>query len=380
MSVRPRGARFQADVRFRGERIRCSFDTLEEAVAWEGEALFAIEQGLRPSLPGALVAAKLPRQDTTLGTLLAQVWAIDWSRRKAGRSLKGNAERILKHVLSPDMDVREVTKADVDKVIAWLTEKEATGSTINRYLSALSRLFRQARDLDPAITTPALTFQEESPPRHRTYTDDEERLILETWGRHARPDLQDLFGFLFGTGCRIGEALKLRWTDLQVLVIVGGRQRVSPFLPDFIRSQQTRPGTRVTVLVTFTDTKTGDNRTIPAPAQAVEALLSRWDAGGMSRKAGPWEGLAYNGIHQAWEKLRRLLKLGEDAGIHTIRHTALSRLAASGVDAFKLQKWAGHSDIQTTLRYVKLATADLFSLADMLDARSAPQGPNEVRP
>jgi len=372
MPVRPRGSRFQADVRFRGERIRYSFDTLDEATIWEADANAAMVRGQRPAPPRSAGSADHApqggRSALTLGSLLAQVWAIDWSRRKAGRSLKGNADRILKHVLAEDKDVRDVTKADVDKVIAWVAAQGNSGSTINRYLSALSRLFRQARDTDPTISTPPLTFQEESPPRHRTYTDDEERMILETWGRHARPDLQDLFAFLFGTGCRVGEALKLRWEHVQVLVQTGSKQRVAPFAPDFVRAHQGRQGTRVVLLVTFADTKTGDNRTIPAPAQAAEALMSRW-AGGMSRQAGPWDGVVYNGMFQAWEKVRLILKLGDDAGIHTIRHTALSRLAAGGVDAFKLQKWAGHKDIQTTLRYVKLATADLFALADVVDGR-----------
>lgn len=50
-------------------------------------------------------------------------------------------------------------------------------------------------------------------------------------------------------------------------------------------------------------------------------------------------------------RTRRLLKLHDDAGLHTLRHTCLTELGRT-TDAFTLQKIAGHARITTTMRYV----------------------------
>jgi len=50
-------------------------------------------------------------------------------------------------------------------------------------------------------------------------------------------------------------------------------------------------------------------------------------------------------------RTRRLLKLHQDAGLHTLRHTCLTELGRT-TDSFTLQKIAGHARITTTQRYV----------------------------
>lgn len=47
-----------------------------------------------------------------------------------------------------------------------------------------------------------------------------------------------------------------------------------------------------------------------------------------------------------------MLKLPEDAVIHSSRHTALTNLGLAGADVFSLQQAAGHASIQTTRKYV----------------------------
>ena len=42
-------------------------------------------------------------------------------------------------------------------------------------------------------------------------------------------------------------------------------------------------------------------------------------------------------------------------GVHVLRHTFCSRLAAAGTDVYAIQQLAGHVDIKTTMRYVHLA-------------------------
>ena len=52
------------------------------------------------------------------------------------------------------------------------------------------------------------------------------------------------------------------------------------------------------------------------------------------------------------KRVRRQLQLSEEAVIHSLRHTMLTRLGESGVDAFTIMKIVGHSSITVSEKYV----------------------------
>src|SRR5262249_5547952 len=51
-------------------------------------------------------------------------------------------------------------------------------------------------------------------------------------------------------------------------------------------------------------------------------------------------------------KLRRALKLPEGFVLHSLRHTFLTRLGASGADAFSIKRIAGHSSLTISEKYI----------------------------
>lgn len=60
---------------------------------------------------------------------------------------------------------------------------------------------------------------------------------------------------------------------------------------------------------------------------------------------------------------RRLKQIGKAAGVenlhpHLLRHTFASLLVGAGVSIYKVQRWLGHKNIATTMRYSHLAEAD----------------------
>ena len=54
-----------------------------------------------------------------------------------------------------------------------------------------------------------------------------------------------------------------------------------------------------------------------------------------------------------------MLRLPKDFVIHCLRHTMLTRLGESGVDAFTIMRIAGHSSISVSQRYVHPGLEDV---------------------
>jgi site-specific recombinase XerD len=50
--------------------------------------------------------------------------------------------------------------------------------------------------------------------------------------------------------------------------------------------------------------------------------------------------------------LPRALELPEDFVLHSLRHTFLTRLGASGADAFSIKPIAGHSSVTISEKYI----------------------------
>ena len=51
-------------------------------------------------------------------------------------------------------------------------------------------------------------------------------------------------------------------------------------------------------------------------------------------------------------KVRKALNLSREFVIHSLRHTMLTRLGESGVDAFEIMRIAGHSTVTVSQRYM----------------------------
>ena len=141
------------------------------------------------------------------------------------------------------------------------------------------------------------------------------------------------------TGCRKGEVLALRWTDVD---LDAGELR----LPD------AKSGPRAVQL--------------PPPAVRLLATLPR-------RAGNPWvfPGRAAAGrcsesaLDNAWRVVREAAKL-EDVRIHDLRHSFASRALALGETLPVIGKLLGHSDIETTARYAHLAQDSIHEAAERI--------------
>jgi integrase len=175
--------------------------------------------------------------------------------------------------------------------------------------------------------------------------------------------LHDIAVLMVETGLRIGEVLNLEWKDVTLKPLHGSR-----FGFIRIREGKSKSARRV---VPLTDRCSAmlqsrlKSKTVPGLAPQPDrspAKLKRRDAVSKSHyvfsngNGERYVSTSINHMHRnAFAPKQngkpRQLFPGEFV-LHTLRHTMLTRLGESGVDAFTIMKIAGHSSIVVSQRYV----------------------------
>jgi integrase len=251
--------------------------------------------------------------------------------------------RQLTSFLGSERQVKEIYPADIEG-FKLHRRKEVSGSTVNRELALLKRMFNLAIDWELFLgSNPVkkVKFFQEINTGFRTLTGEEEKRLLTT----ATPYIQDIIVFALNTGLRIGEILSLTWKSVDL---------------------------ENNLLSVFAH-KTNKIRPVPI-GKETRTVLKYWALG---RKS---EFVFYN--HETGKPFVDLdagLALAcRKAGIegvtwHVMRHTFASRLVAAGVDIVTVQQLLGHSTVTVTMRYThtnldskRNAIAKLESFGDNL--------------
>ena len=136
--------------------------------------------------------------------------------------------------------------------------------------------------------------------------------MIDAAREKAEPRTRLLFELLLGTGQRIGDVLKMKWSDFDGEAI------------------SVRQG------------KTKANLWIPAPQMLLQALGSAQRSSVFiltnQAQTGPW---SYRGAADGMMKLRR--QIGAEAyDIHSLRYTATAELARVGLDDDLIMAITGH--------------------------------------
>ena len=107
---------------------------------------------------------------------------------------------------------RDITSASVSKYIEHRKTQGLSNCTINRELSAIRRCFNICRNLEMIDKVPHIKCLQETPPRDRWLTYEEEERLLS-----APPEwLRDVIIFALETGWDQGEIIALLWTDIDM--------------------------------------------------------------------------------------------------------------------------------------------------------------------
>lgn len=336
MAVRPRGDGWQADVTYKGRRVREQFTSEKEAIVWEREASEALKKG-KP-VPEARNVTKTQGYDT-LGGLVDIVKATRWNKPGA-HQMVSCSRRFVEFIGSAVTPAEAFTQSNCDAFLAHIAEvHQVSDTTMNKHRSALSVLIKRAMSAGKLTIKPDLAWSKEGEARIRFYSEDEVKLITQLLGQWAGPLVADFFVFLVYTGARTWrEGAALTWRDVNT-------------------SQR---------MVTFWDSKGGAQRfrTVPCVPQAWEAIERQQNNG----LAGPFVKLDKKGLRGFYDRLREHVPTLADTTWYTARHTFASWMVQRGVDLYTVQRLMGHTDPKMTQRYAKLAPRNLWHAVNVLEA------------
>lgn len=179
------------------------------------------------------------------------------------------------------------------------------------------------------------------PPKERYLSRDEARALLK--GARRFPHVRAFIALSLATGARQSALLELTWDRVDF-----DRRRISLALGDALDDARKR------------------RAVVPMNRRAYRYLR-------VLRAAATCNHVIEWGGHRVLSIKKGFRAACERAGLegvtpHTLRHTAASWMAESGVDMFRISRYLGHSDTKVTeRRYAKLHPDYLSDAADALD-------------
>ena len=197
--------------------------------------------------------------------------------------------------------------------------KPVQPATVNRELDTLKSIFSKAVEWGKLIDSPARGVKRLPVDNRRTriLSLDEQRRLLDA----CQPKLRAIVTVALITSARIGEVLSLRW-------------------------EQCQDG-----YITFLRTKNGKVRRIPISG-TLAALLDAQPSFTPWVFTNPRTDRQYLSVATSFRRAVERAKITTgDVTVHTLRHTALSRMIDAGFDDYTVMSISGHSSTRMLARY-----------------------------
>lgn len=335
MPIYERGGTFMVSVGSGKDRFRGSAKTRQEAEMLE------LEEKLRRKDPARRQGALRSRSEGTVkGKTLKDAYdltmRLHWKGEKAEKTNTINGTAVLKY-LGEDTLLVDITAEEVTEMILEFEEQGNSGSTVNKKASCLSMMFKTAQEHGWIKEFPKPPRRKEAKHRIRWMDVTEEAQVLSLAEHLGLMDLRDYIIVAIDTGFRRGELLEFRSRDF-----VNGMLHLHAG-----------------------STKNDDARAVPATARVAAILKAR------AHLERPFGVFTRATLRSQWEMLRDLMHLEDDPQfvVHMLRHTCASRMVQRGVPLPMVQKWMGHRNIQTTLRYAHLAPDSLLVAKSALEGQ-----------
>ena len=265
-------------------------------------------------------------------------------------------KRLLEFEPLANEPLNKISAGLIEDFVQWRIQKVSAAS-VNRALATLRRLLRYAYDRGVINRVPKVTLLKGERIREFILSREDEGRYLEA----CPQPLHDIAVLLLDTGLRIGEAVAIQWKDVHFQPAQGARLGFIHIAAGKSRYAKRNISLTARARAMLEERlKDSSSEFVFAKPEALPLLVSSLDH-----------------IHA---ELRQALNLNPEFVIHSLRHTALTRLGEAGVDPFTLQRIAGHSSITMTARYCHPTPAALEDAIERLDAANRALGPENRQP
>ena len=205
-----------------------------------------------------------------------------------------------------------------------------TAASVNRELATLRRLLRLAHEWRIIDRVPRIRLLRGERNREFILGHKAESQYLDA----APQPLRDVAVLILETGLRPGEAVSLAWPDVHLEPAVHAKRGYI-----HIRGGKSKNATRNLSL-----TACAAEMLAGRQAQACSQFVFPGDS--------PEAPILVTSLDHQHAGLRTALKLASEFVLHSLRHTALTRLGEAGADPFTIMRIAGHSSVTVSQRYV----------------------------
>ena len=218
--------------------------------------------------------------------------------------------------------LHEITSFTIEQFKAKRRASGCKPGTIIREGIVLSGMLHRAVEWKYLVTAPRVTVQRSQATRTRILSPDEQRRLLVAYDRgRRRRRIKPLIELLLATAARLGELTHLQWQDID-----------DSYLWLYI-------------------TKNGKARRLPL-TQEMRDILSRVEKRGALVFLSAKTGKPYRKLDKGFKAAVRQAGIQpNDVVIHTLRHTAISRMMDANIDPRTIMEISGHSSLAMLERY-----------------------------
>ena len=324
MSIYKRGGVYWYKFQWNGKLIRESAKTGNDKVARK------IEAGHRTRLAEGLVDIREKKPVSTFAQFCKDRIEPYAKPRSSWIWYRAGMRALQKYAPLSGMPLGEIRGEHAAGFAAWRLGQEIVPGTINSSLRVLRRILRLAVEWGVIEVAPKIQLLAGETRRERVITPDEETKYLSK----CTPLLKDVAAVLFDTGLRPDELHRMQWPEIS--------------WPNAAR--------RGMILVTKGKSQAA-RRLIPMTPRVLAVLEDRWRAQKKPQQGWVWPADTKTGHidHSTVKKQHKKALQDSEVSpfvLYSLRHTFLTRLGASGCDAWTLMRIAGHSSISMSMRYV----------------------------